>query len=107
MGCMAISWILLGTRRLASEDREILSTCSKMEAEECCSLPELGRGAPGTEGEAHERESTGKQTEGVKIMHHPQKHPRSQSLTKATKISGSVYVVYIKLSLFGFIKNCK
>ena len=50
MGCMAISWILLGTRRLASEEREILSTCSKMEADECCSFPELGAG-PGTQGE--------------------------------------------------------
>jgi hypothetical protein len=56
MGCMAISWILLGTRRLASEVLETLSTCSKMEAEECCSLPELGRGAPGTEEEGREHE---------------------------------------------------
>ena len=51
MGCMAISWILLGTRRLASEEREILSTCSKMEADECCSFPELGA-APGRQGRA-------------------------------------------------------
>ena len=51
MGCMAISWILLGTRRPASEGRQILSTCSKMEADECCSFPELGA-APGTKGRA-------------------------------------------------------
>lgn len=43
---MAINWILLGTRLLASEEREILSTCSKMEADECCSFPELGAGGP-------------------------------------------------------------
>lgn len=52
MGCMAISCILLGTRRLASEDRDSLSTCSNMEADECCSFPELGGGGPGAKGEA-------------------------------------------------------
>lgn len=46
MGCMAISWILLGTRLLASEERDILSTCSKIEAEECCSFPLLVWGGP-------------------------------------------------------------
>lgn len=46
IGCIAISWILLGTRLLASEERDIRSTCSKMEAEECCSLPLLLWGGP-------------------------------------------------------------
>lgn len=50
---MAINWILLGTRRLASEEREILSTCSKMEADECCSFPELGAGGPATDGKVN------------------------------------------------------
>lgn len=67
---MAISWILLGTRRLASEVREILSTCSKMEAEECCSLPELGRGAAGIGGEEHEQERPGKQRQ--QSLNHPE-----------------------------------
>lgn len=46
IGCIAISWILLGTRLLASEERDILSTCSKIEAEECCSFPLLVWGGP-------------------------------------------------------------
>lgn len=46
IGCIAISWILLGTRLLASEERDILSTCSKMEADECCSFPLLVWGGP-------------------------------------------------------------
>lgn len=46
IGCIAISWILLGTRLLASEERDIRSTCSKIEAEECCSLPLLLWGGP-------------------------------------------------------------
>lgn len=38
MGCMAISWILLGSLRPASAARDIRSTCSKMEAEDSGSL---------------------------------------------------------------------
>lgn len=46
IGCIAINWILLGTRLLASEERDILSTCSKIEADECCSFPLLVWGGP-------------------------------------------------------------
>lgn len=45
IGCMAISWILLGSLLLASAAREIRSTCSKMEAEDSCSfVPFIGGG---------------------------------------------------------------
>lgn len=46
MGCMAISWTLLGSLRLASVARDIRSTCSKMEAEDSCSFaaPFIGGG---------------------------------------------------------------
>lgn len=45
MGCMAISWTLLGSLLLASVARDIRSTCSKMEAEDSCSfVPFIGGG---------------------------------------------------------------
>lgn len=45
MGCMAISWTLLGSLLLASAARDIRSTCSKMEAEDSCSfVPFIGGG---------------------------------------------------------------
>lgn len=52
IGCIAISWILLGTRLLASEERDILSTCSKIEAEECCSFPLPVWGGPKSPGQS-------------------------------------------------------
>lgn len=52
IGCMAISWTLLGSLLLASAPRDIRSTCSKMEAEDGCSLvPLMGGGGGGPEGE--------------------------------------------------------
>lgn len=47
IGCIAISWILLGTLLLISEDRDIRSTCSKIEAEDGCSVPLVICGGPG------------------------------------------------------------
>lgn len=105
IGCMAISWILLGTRRLASEFREILSTCSKMEAEECCSLPELGRAAPGTEGEGHEQESPGKQLRESQLCI-TLKSPRGPVSDQSNKNPSSLpQMVYVKLSLLTLLKN--
>lgn len=46
MGCMAISWTLLGSLLLASAPRDIRSTCSKMEAEDSCSFVPLIGGGP-------------------------------------------------------------
>ena len=59
MGCMAMSWILLGSLLLASMERDIRSTCSKMDAvvEDGCSEPLIGGGPVG-------RRKTGREREG-------------------------------------------
>lgn len=45
IGCMAMSWILLGRRLGPSVGRDIRSTCSKMEAEDNgSSMPFIGGG---------------------------------------------------------------
>lgn len=54
MGCMAISWILLGSLLLASVARAIRSTCSKMKAEDSGSFLQFRGGGPEEGGEKKE-----------------------------------------------------